>query len=122
MESAYYYSNGNWIKYQSAAPSDISDSGAAFYYTSLATGRRTFAQGAPAPFESLGIRTRHPNPAALYFKRLPGAGGPSLWAIVPGQDSPAQSSPAKRPSAAPLGIAAAAVFALETFGPRTRFL
>lgn len=123
MASAYYYSDGNWIKYASAAPSEIDPQSGSFAYTSLATGKRTTAKGAPAIFETLGIRNRHPSPAALYFKRLPGAGGPSLWAIIPGQATPAQLDPvARRPSAAPVGIAAATIAAIQVLGPRGRFL
>jgi len=123
MATAFYYQSGQWTPYNTAQGIDLETG--SFSYISQNTQRQTTAQGTPATFESLGIARPHPNPSARYFLRLPGAGGPSLWAIVPGPRETlppfVPPPPQARPRIIPAAAMAAAIAAAQMYGPKMRF-
>lgn len=115
MAKAYYYKNGDWHQYQTAA--NIRPDGSFNYVNN--SGLSVTAQGRPALFPELKIRNPFPGPAN-YFLRT--KGGPSLWAIVsdPGETPPPQAAPKKKSAAAGI-LPVLGVYAISKFGPRMPF-
>jgi hypothetical protein len=118
MSKVYYYKNGSWVQYLTA--SNIKPDGTFDYINQKMS--PISAKGRAADFSELGIKNRLTD-SAKYFKRT--ASGPSLWAIVyDSTQAPAAAASAAlvpKKSAAGVLVPAAALFALQKFGPKMPF-
>jgi hypothetical protein len=119
MARAFYYRNGAWVQYASAQA--INPAAGSFTYVSENTGATVRPIGAPADFAELGIRNQLQLPGVRYFRRV-GSAGPSLWAIVPGEElaPPFMAPPAQavKPKILPAILSAGIVALVQSRAPR----